>query len=411
MMVSGKIGIALFIVCALSSPVCAQQFKHTAALEEVKATGFYTINIAPQLSAYTKTDFADIRLANSKKQWVPHLLKMAAPAQTEDAFIQLPIIQNTQTDSGKNLLIIQNTKTGGLYSIQLSLKNTAVNRTAVVSGSNDQHNWYIIDDNVIISKSNELQHDEYLQEINFPMANYRYFKIIIDNHRNYPLLITGAGYYSKTATGTQLFLQENPAPSFSQNDSNNRSYIEVKQDALYQFDRVSLSISGAKFYSRDIAFYVSGSANIKSMKQPISLGNFKLNSAAPSVFELPRTKATHLSIIIFNGDNPPLKIEHAGLQQQIVSLVAYLEKGKKYDLVFGDSLASFPDYDLQLFKDSIHMLQPLGYGKIMSSKMNTTNKSSSGKNTWIWASIILAGIVLTLSTMRLMRDLEKNKSK
>ncbi|MCW3111527.1 MAG: hypothetical protein JWQ09_6033 [Segetibacter sp.] len=399
-----KIWVILSIICSMSLPTFAQQFKYTAALDKIKEAGFYAIPISPELSAYTRTDFADIRIADNKKQWVPHILKPAITPASGEMFTEFPILLNTVTDSGKNLLIVKNTKAGGIDNLKVFLKNAAVNRTAVVSGSNDQHNWYIIDDNIPIGRSNETTQDEYLQEIIFPMAKYTFLKIVIDNSHNDPLLITRIGYFARTFSDRPVMEQENPTPFYSQKDSNNRSYIEVRQNALYQFDRVLLNVTGSKFYSRDVSIYLPTNTRIRAAKHPIELGSFKLMSALPAIFELPRTKALLFFIVINNGDNPPLKIEKVILQQQPVSLIAYLEENKNYNLVFGDSLASFPDYDLQIFKDSIKMPQTLNYGKVKSLKRDGDAKAASG-NWWIWCSIILAGMLLSFLTFRLISDI------
>ncbi|MEO7766789.1 MAG: hypothetical protein ABIS01_05155, partial [Ferruginibacter sp.] len=148
----------------------------------------------------------------------------------------------------------------------------------------------------------------------------------------------------------------------------------------------------------------------KVLKTGIELGSFKMISALPANFEMPRTKASRIFIEIKNADNPPLKIERIRLKQLSVSLVAYLEQGKKYNLVFGDSLASFADYDLQIFKDSINMPQPLNYGKINIIKRPIAGNGTRNKNWWIWVCIILAGIILSFLTFRLIGDINKSKN-
>ena len=84
----------------------------------------------------------------------------------------------------------------------------------------------------------------------------------------------------------------------------------------------------------------------------------------PAIFELHRSRAPVFFIVIKNADNPPLKIEKVFIQQQTISLVAYLEKGKKYSLIMGDPNAPLADYDLQIFKDSIANLRPLKFTNI-----------------------------------------------
>lgn len=408
MIPSGKIFV-LLILCWLS-PVFtfAQRFNYTADLDTVHPAGFYSITISPQLSAFIKTDFADIRIADEKGQWVPHILQTGKAELEQTLFTPFPILQNKVTDSGKNLLIIENTKAEGIYNLKLFLKNSAVSRTAMLSGSNNQADWYIIDDKIAIGRSYESVKDEYLQEINFPLAKYRYLKIIIDNAHNDPLLITKAGFYAQPSYKKLTNTLDNPLPYFIQRDSNNYSYIQVRQDNNYQFDKVSLVINGPKFYSRDFEICYPAYGKNNDAEPGVVMGAFKLMSALPAIFELPRIKAPVFFIVIKNADNPPLKIEKVFTQQQSISLVTYLEQDKKYALVLGDPLASFADYDLQIFKDSITSIRSLNYKKVHPIKKNIV-QNTTNNNRWIWPSVIFAGLVLSYLTYRLMGDINKPK--
>lgn len=404
-----KISLTIYLICFASLVSFAQQFKYTAQLNRVDSTGFYAITIGPQLSAYIKTDFADIRIIDKNKQWVPHLLQAGSPVLMDNLFTTFPILQNTVTDSGKNLLVIENTIPEGIYSLKLFLKNAAVSRTAILSGSDNQHEWFIIDDKISIARSYEMVKDEYLQEINFPLTKYRYLKIVIDNLRNDPLFITKAGFYTQPGSKKITQYLDNPPPTFSQKDSNNYSYVEVRQGENYQFDRIAITISGSKFYNRDLQICLPGFGKTHAPGPASVIGNFKLLSAMPAIFEVPRTKTSSFFIIIKNADNPPLKIEKVSTQQQPVSLVTYLQKGEKYNLVLGDSLALFADYDLQSFKDSISVVHPLNYENVQAiAKVSATNPINN-TNRWVWAAIIFAGVVLSFLTYRLTGDINKSK--
>jgi hypothetical protein len=319
-------------------------------------------------------------------------------------------LENTLTDSGKNQLVIENIKEVGISNLQLFLKNSAVSRTAAVSGSNNRHDWFIMDDHLAIGRSYEMEADEYLQEINFPLSKYRYFKIIIDNAHNDPLLITKAGSYAQSSYKKPTGYLDNPVPLFTQKDSNYTSCIEVKQRSNYHFDKILLDISGPKFYDRTVQICLPDFGKNQVAKPGKVLGSFKLLSALPAVFELPRKNTGLFFIVIKNADNPPLKIEKVLTLQQPFSLVAYLEQGKRYELLLGDSLAPPADYDLQAFKDSIGFIRPLNYRNVHSIKKDIAEKKpGTDKNYWIWPLIIFAGIVLSFLTYRLIGDINQSK--
>jgi len=384
-----------------------QQFKYGAELNKVDTNGFYEIIITPAISRYLLQDFSDIRIADGSNRWVPHILQQSDVMLVENLFTPFPIVQNTVNDSGKNLLVIENIKKEGINHLKLLLKNTAVSRLALLSGSNNQQDWYIIDDNISINKSNETIKDEYMQEINFPLVKYRYLKLVIDNDRNEPLLISQAGFYSEPSNKKTIVNQVNPAPLFLQKDSIHYSYILVKQADSYQFDKISIETSGTRYYNRTVQICLQEFDKNKIPKPGRVIGNFKLISDSTRSFYLTRTKAPSFYIIIKNGDSPPLKIESIRTTLQNVALVSYLEKGKGYRLLLGDSLASFADYDLQTFKDSIGAKRILKYGDIFMNSTKDFSKKSQNKNWWIWPTIILAGLVLSFLTYRLTGDMKK----
>jgi len=384
-----------------------QQFKYGAELNKVDTNGFYEIIITPAISRYLLQDFSDIRIADGSNRWVPHILQQSDVMLVENLFTPFPIVQNTVNDSGKNLLVIENIKKEGINHLKLLLKNTAVSRLALLSGSNNQQDWYIIDDNISINKSNETIKDEYMQEINFPLVKYRYLKLVIDNDRNEPLLISQAGFYTEPSNKKTIVNQVNPAPLFLQKDSIHYSYILVKQADSYQFDKISIETSGTRYYNRTVQICLQEFDKNKIPKPGRVIGNFKLISDSTRSFYLTRTKAPSFYIIIKNGDSPPLKIESIRTTLQNVALVSYLEKGKGYRLLLGDSLASFADYDLQTFKDSIGAKRILKYGDVFKNSTKDFSKKSQNKNWWIWPTIILAGLVLSFLTYRLTGDMKK----
>lgn len=129
----------------------------------------------------------------------------------------------------------------------------------------------------------------------------------------------------------------------------------------------------------------------------------------PAGFELPRTNIAEFFIVINNADNPPLKIEQVITQHQTATPITYLGQGEEYNLLLGDSLASSPKYDLQIFKDSITQIRPLNSGALHATKKNASQVKPGGKNLWIWPSIIGAILVLSFLSFRLVADINKAK--
>ena len=97
----------------------AQSFKSRAALGSVNKTGFYSIVVTPELSSYIKTDFSDVRVVDGDGKHAEYVVKMGGFTFRFDtiAFKPLSIIKNSLDDSGRTIVIIENSAKDKINSI------------------------------------------------------------------------------------------------------------------------------------------------------------------------------------------------------------------------------------------------------------------------------------------------------
>ncbi len=396
-----KNNIVLLISFVFCVTVNAQKFSVKAKLDAVTGTGFYAVNITPQLSSYVAKDFSDLRIADEQGKFVPYILRGTQPAFSTHDYIKLPVIKNELTDSGRSILIIQNSSAEKISMIALILRNAAVTRTATISGSDDMQSWFTIDEDINFQKEFVTDSDKYVQTIQFPTSSYKYLKIVIDNRKNNPLNIIETGMYIDVEHKPALSYLTNPIAAFTQTDStDNVSYVKVNQHASYNFDRIRLSIKGPHFYKRDIDVITNE-----------GVSSFELVSGKDAVFDLPDCNDTSFLIKIYNGDNPALTVDSVLTEQESKQAVAYLEAGKEYHLLMHDSSAVKPVYDLRQFQDSISYNIPalnITSFENLNSAVSVTSISISSK--WIWPAIIIMLVVLGFFTVRLIKEVDKKKA-
>ncbi len=91
--------IALLVSCCAT----AQQFQYTAMLDTVGKDGFYSIPVSPELSSYIKTDLSDIRIADEKNQWIPHIINWSLKnIDVDNVYYELPVIKKKNTKNSKS---------------------------------------------------------------------------------------------------------------------------------------------------------------------------------------------------------------------------------------------------------------------------------------------------------------------
>src|SRR3569623_277910 len=142
----------------LSALLCGNlhaQFKNKAALQPVVKTGFYAINITPELSSYLKADFSDLRVLDDKDKQVPYIIRSITPPVNinSNGYQPLTIVKNELGDSGKTVLVIENQGKQNTGNLVLLIRNASVSRTANLSGSDDGKKWYSVVENISLQKT------------------------------------------------------------------------------------------------------------------------------------------------------------------------------------------------------------------------------------------------------------------
>ncbi len=413
--------IATVIICSCTVLFsAAQQFQYKAAFDSVKQTGFYQLNISPLISSYSKTDFSDIRITDDKGVWIPHIIKNQLPGLQQSLFKEFPILSNNIIDSGQSELIIENKGSSmpvdnaqlkSINEIVLFIKNASVSRYATLSGSNDKKQWFIIEENILLSKAYTTTENYFTNAVKFDYSDYHFFKLVINNEKADPLNIIKVGSYTDLVYRTMPTALPNPDPVIQQKDSSDgKSYILVKNNAAYHIDGITIGISGAKFFERAAGIYLLENDSSASRINYTAAANIKISSSGTNQFDIKKIKAKSFYIVIENKDNPPLTISSVHTAQHINNIVTYLEKGKQYFLLTDNEMATQPDYDIAIFKDSIPKnADSIGVGSFVKieQKKPDTAKDSNHK-WWLWPAIIAAIMMLAFLSWKLLGDMNKN---
>jgi hypothetical protein len=283
--------------------------------------------------------------------------------------------------------------------IYLAIANTSVEKWASISGSDDRNKWYIIKDKVLLTNEEGREDAYFLQSIHFPLSRYRYLKLLIHNGGTDPLHILKVGLIQNNGGDIKNFILL-PGTSFSQTDSNGKSYIHIQNQAFYMVERIVPVVAGPPFYKRDAQLFALHPGGKKQL-----LASVEILSGRRPIISFPPIKAQEFLLQVENGDNPPLKISALNEEQRPRYLVAFLEKRVGYQLWAGNPRATMPGFDLALFKDSIPAALPtLAYGPIRS---NAPALATTSSLKGLWAVIIGVLVVVGFFTYKLMQEMKQ----
>jgi len=392
----------------LNCYVQAQFFEWSAPVAVPTETGFYAIPLHPKAIAFSKEDLSDLRIFDGKGKEVPYLRRKDEMSFDKQFFTPYEKVSKEMVKGCCTRLTIENAARKEFQSLCLLIKNHDLNKTAVLRGSEDKDNWFAIREDISFSPIQNSKETFGASYVSFPLSNYAYFQLQINDSSSSPLNILEVGEYrSETELGKWDTIV---SPQISQVDSvkSKMTFVKLVFDAPYAIEKMELLFGGPKFFSRSATLYtIEKDAQQKEWQQYVQ--SFQLSSKATSLLFLQGAKSTEYLIAIENGDNPPVRLASVVSSRLHTYLLTYLEKGESYSLKFGQKEAKIPQYDLSAFADSVPSRLPeLVMGTIVhqdQAKEVVVKESFFQTKWWIWAAIGLVMGLLVWMSARMLKEM------
>jgi hypothetical protein len=404
----------IFLACwLLVVPFClAQKFGFTAKVEQAPEDGFYRILLNPEIQNRLNAAGSDIRLYDWKNREVPYLLDKTKAVQTQTFFREYPIVQKEIIPNRRTSLVVHNPARTKISNLSLVIKNTNVPKKASLSGSSDAQNWYALEANFMLQSVSSATETSEVKVISFPLSDYEYYRLEINDSASAPLNILAAGYYDFGAVNGQY--TQVPGLTYTRSDSSltQTTWLAFKSVLPISLDNLQFGIDSPAFFLRNATVLVpqtlSGRRG-RSYTELTPVSQFQLVSDSKNTLELPGFRSREYYIAIANEDNPPLHIKSVKAFQLNTYLVANLKSAKPYELHFGDENAPAPSYDLVNFREKIPaeppVLKPLELRKLTQPGSATTPVNTFFKDKIvIW--IVLLGVLALLAfmTFKMMKE-------
>jgi hypothetical protein len=401
--------LAFFLFLSLCSKA---QYRYSALLDTVKSTGFYHIAITPELSSYLKTDLSDLSILDEKKQPVPYIIDSDQPVNSVCPMPFSIHLIRKETIGSKTIALIENTDRGLMSSFIIEIKNADAERSASLSGSDDNSNWFVVVDSFLLEKSTGENNHNHFQKIKFTACDYKYLKLTINNGNKEPLNVIAV---SSPEFPFFLFIASpvfaNPAPTFSQTDSAGYSLVKITNAQPFHMSRIQFTIKGPWLYKRPAKLFTEIKAGLDQTWNSRDHATMTISSDEFFGYSIPLLKAGTFYLLIKNGDNPPLKIATVSTEQMRRKVLTQLEAGVNYSLLMDNPEARPREYDLQHFRNVIIDSTAIIVGKITAlpqTESSTPKKQLS--NRWVWPAIILIVALLALLSWKLTSDMKKKGS-
>jgi len=408
--------VIVAFLLSIQTTVSAQTFRAEASLPAVDTSGFYRILLSPSIAAYPNRDFSNIRLYDKGQKEVPYILQEEQPVYFQDEFRDYTIVEKKQTSGCCTELILQMTDKTPINNISLLIRNADVTKQASLSGSDDQKHWFVIRDKFYFQSINNTAETVDREVVHFPLSNYKYYSLSINDSSSAPLNIIKAGYYDTSVSEGVYTAVPVKAILTADSVKQKKTYIFLQFDTLRLVDKLELAMTGAPYFLRHVQVYQRAVRHSKKGNVPYyePVTSFQIRSGQTAVTDLPMLKTDGLMLVIDNQDNPPLKVASSKVYQLNRYIAAWLEKDELYTIKFGADAMLAPSYDLGFFKDSISY-QPailqVGASRTLQQQASIKKESPTffKDKLIIWAAIIIVIGVLGFMSVRLIRETNAQK--
>lgn len=398
----------LFVFVVFSVPLFAQEFVATGKLETVPADGFYKIFLSPAEVPYLNRLLTNVRLLDSAKQEVPYVLAEEQPVYHQRLFKEYEIESRDITPGVSTVVRLHNPQQTAINNISLLVKNADVTKRASLTGSDDGEQWFVVRENFTLYPVRNTHAVTEVRAIEFPLTNYRFYKLAISDSVSAPINILKAGWYDQSVTHG-LFTRVPDSVSVSTNAQEKRTYIRLAFRKPQLVDKIELSMTGAAFFQRNGFVTTEHTRTVKKREERYTehLENFTVRAGQTTVITFTGLQTNNLTLCIDNGDSPALTVNELKPYQLNRYLVAWLEKDHSYVIGFKTPDTAAPRYDLQYFRDSIpaqaqvlHIagLQPVLTPAVAGDATFFTSKAI------IWIAIGAVILLLGYMSLRLVRE-------
>ena len=397
-----------------------QPFRYRADVEVVAQRGFCQITLPPPVLGHLNEQLSDIRLYDDRQREVPYLLRREKPVQYSTLFREYEVVSKVITPKVGTSLVLRNAAKSRINNISLVIKNANVRKKARLSGSNDAKTWFVIEEQYRLGAIDNGAQTTEAKLLNFPLSDYEYYQLVIDDSLSAPLNILRAGYYDGYAENGKYV--EISGLTFTRRDSaaSRQSYFRLSLKDTVRLDKLTVRVSAPAFYRRTASLAQRVVRQRKRGRQSWeyqSVSTVELSSSGENTGYLNGLRAKELYLTIDNEDNAPLTIGGIKAYQLSTYLVAELQPEKSYHLEFASRATNGPDaapsYDLRYFQNKI----PAGLATVQLKEITVTSPAAIASPTLftnrkiIWLALGLVLVVLSYLSYRMLKEVGKDASK
>lgn len=401
-----KLIVALSIL--FSSGLYSQGYQYQSEITKNPTTGFYKVEIEPNILGKLNYNFADLKLVDDKNEAVPYYLEKEDFSITKRVFKEYKVKAKIKWRNGATVLFIENTDKSTINNIQLQIKNFDVRKRLELAGSDNYEDWYTIKENYVFRSANGGNITSEVKSLNFPYCDYKYYRIIIYDVFSLPINVMKVGYFDTYQELGKFKKVATPIATYIDTTGVKETFIHLSFIDKPYCDKLVFDIEKPAYFYRRARLAIK-QKNYKGKEYFETLTSFTLNSNSDLTLYLNDFPNQEFYVIINNEDNPPLKIKGIEAYQLNRYLITHLESENKYKLVFGnENKLVQPSYDIEFFKNKVGADVPvLKTGELSNVIYKEAEKAKKPAQYWIWVAVAIVAVLLGFVSYKMIMEMEK----
>lgn len=407
--------LSLIVLGACTVQMFGQTQKYSAPVTGIKENALYKIPLSPAYKQYMASDMHDVRIWDSKQHEVPYVLLSEPLLKSKSDFVPYEIVSQEHFRTYSEIIILNKNK-DKISNIAFNINNSDAYKYCSIEGSDDNSQWYSISQ---LQELSLLYNDVYTNQykgIYFPLNDYKYFRLTVDDWYSHPLKINSAGYFKNSVIAGKLY-DVLFSKTITEDSNKKTTTIALKFNNNQSVNRIDFVIAGPRLYKRHAVMYAKRTRSYKNKTEEYAenLTEFELSSDGSLLIDIPQVNEKEVFIEIENKDNPPLQLTSIQCRQQASYLVCDLNAKESYTLRSGDLQLKSPEYDLINFVSHIPQLLPeasLGPVKeLPQTVVGHPKKELSFVETpqFLWLCLGIGCIVILFFSKSLLKDMGKKE--
>lgn len=399
-----------FIIVVLINNVVAQQFKYKSALSTISVSSLYKVELSPLVQNYCFSNYKDLRVVDSVGNQKPYVILSEPILKSANDFIKYTIVSQNHFKNYTEI-VIENPTKEKISNIAFNINNSEALKLCTIEGSDDLKQWYSISKLQTLSLSYNEQYTNQFKCLYFPLSNYKYFRLLIDDWSSEPYKVNSAGYFKNSLISGKL---NKVANSFQLSTNQKITTLKLSISGNQCVQQLVFKISQPHLFLRKASVYYKEKIKVAKQietEQKQIIKNFTLNSNEPLIVDIPETQKNELYIDIENEDNEALQIDSVITNQLARFLIFDAAQNHQYFLKCGNDSLQLPNYDIANFVNG----SPQFYPELKFSSFENIEIVSEVKNKqpqffesklFIWIAISVCSLIIGLFSIKMIKNLK-----